>query len=91
MTRKILAYGDELMNCEFHFEKGAVLNEHSHPHAQCSFIISGSMEFVIDGEKVVLNGGDNVYIPPHIAHSGVCLSNAHIIDAFTPKREDFLK
>ena len=34
VKRKILAYGESLMQVEVHFEKGAVGAMHSHPHTQ---------------------------------------------------------
>ena len=52
LTRKILAYGDEMMTCEFHFEEGVVLAPHSHFNAQTSYVVSGVLEFDVDGEKV---------------------------------------
>ena len=55
LTRKILAYGDEMMTCEFHFEEGVVLAPHSHFNAQTSYVVSGVLEFDVDGEKVTLN------------------------------------
>ena len=37
VKRKILAWGDDLMQVEVHFEKGAVGAMHSHPHTQLTF------------------------------------------------------
>lgn len=91
LTRKILAYGDEMMTCEFHFEEGVVLAPHSHFNAQTSYVVSGVLEFDVDGEKVTLCAGDNIFLAPHKPHGVKCITKACVIDNFSPKRDDFLK
>ena len=54
VERKILAYTDELMCVENHFEKGGVGALHSHPHTQITYVVSGAFEFEIDGVKKVV-------------------------------------
>ena len=79
------------MVCELHFQKGAVGNLHSHPHEQCTYIISGKFEFNINGVKKILGPGDSTYKEPGVVHGAVCLEEGMLIDIFTPAREDFLK
>jgi len=90
VTRKVLGYGDSLMCCELHFEKGAVGALHSHPHTQCSYVISGAFEFCIDGVKKVVRAGDTLYKLPNVEHGCVCLEAGVLLDFFTPMREDFV-
>ncbi len=90
VTRKVLSFNDKLMVCELTFEVGAVGALHEHFHDQCSYIVSGKMEFQIGDEKMVLGAGDTTYKQPHIVHGGVCLEKAVVLDIFTPMREDFL-
>lgn len=90
VTRKILAYSDNLMVCELHFKKGAVGSLHKHPHEQISYIVSGKFEFDIDGVKKVVSAGDATYKQPMVVHGAVCLEEGTLIDIFSPKREDFL-
>ena len=90
LTRKILAYGDEMMTCEFHFEEGVELAPHSHFNAQTSYIVSGVLEFDVNGEKVTLSAGDSIFFPPHQPHGVKSLTAACVIDNFSPKRDDFL-
>ena len=73
VTRKVLAYNDDLTLCELHFEKGAVGSLHSHPHQQISYIVSGSFEFEIGGVKKVVKAGDSLYKEPNVVHGAVCL------------------
>ena len=52
VKRKILAYGDALMQVEVHFEKGAVGAMHSHPHSQLTYVLSGEFEFTIGDDNL---------------------------------------
>lgn len=63
LTRRVLAYSDDLMVVENTFEKGAVAGLHHHPHTQISYIVSGKFEFTVDGEKHVVSTGDSFYMP----------------------------
>ena len=91
VRRKVLAYSDGLMVCELHFAKGAVGALHEHPHEQCSYIVSGAIEFDIGGQKQVVRAGDATYKQPHVVHGAVCLEEGVLLDIFTPARQDFLE
>ena len=91
VKRKILAYGDNMMQVEVHFEKGAVGAMHSHPHTQLTYVLEGKFEFTIGNEKKVVSAGDTLYKIPGIAHGCVCIEKGILLDTFTPHREDFLK
>ena len=72
------------------FEKGAIGSEHSHPHTQTSYVISGKFEITIDGDKQVLKAGDGFFVEPNLVHGAICLEEGELIDTFSPWREDFL-
>lgn len=91
VKRKILASGGSLMSVEVQFQKGAIGAIHSHPHEQVSYVIKGSFEFELDGQKKVIKTGDSYYVNPGVAHGVVALEDSIILDVFTPQREDFLK
>jgi quercetin dioxygenase-like cupin family protein len=91
VKRKILAYGDALMQVEVHFERGAVGTLHSHPHSQLTYVLAGKFEFTIDGEKKIVSRGDTLYKTPGVLHGCVCLESGILLDTFSPYREDFIK
>ena len=91
VTRKILAYSDDLMVCELHFKKGAVGKLHHHIHEQISYVVSGAFEFTIDGVTKIVRAGDALHKQPNVEHGAVCIEEGCLIDIFTPKRDDFLK
>jgi quercetin dioxygenase-like cupin family protein len=89
ITRRTV-YLEGVMLAFHDFEPGAVIPEHQHPHQQISWIVSGAMEFNLDGKVQVLRAGDGVLVPPDVPHSAVILDKAcQAIDAFHPIREDY--
>ncbi len=65
---------------------------HSHPHEQTTYIASGEVIFLAEGEEPRrLSGGDLFAAPPGRPHSIQLLSeSARLVDSFHPVREDFL-
>ncbi|MBS6644765.1 cupin domain-containing protein [Clostridium sp. chh4-2] len=91
VVRKVLAYSENLMSVELHFDKGAVGAKHSHPHEQIGYLISGSLLFQEEGkEDKVLVAGDTYYVAPDVPHGVVALEETMLLDIFTPMRKDFV-
>ncbi len=93
ISRKIVGYTDDLMAVHVRFEKGAVGAIHSHEiHDQIGYVVCGSFEAEIEGEKKVLKAGDAYIAPKHFKHGAVALEEGSVLlDCFSPAREDFLK
>ena len=68
VVRRILAYGDDLMQVEVRFEEGAVGAMHSHLHTQLTYVMEGKFEFTIGDEKKIVKNGDTLYKVPNIMH-----------------------
>jgi quercetin dioxygenase-like cupin family protein len=90
VTRKVLAWSDELMMCEFSFQEGAQGKAHAHPHRQVTYVAAGSFSFTIGEETRTVNSGDSMYIPANTVHSVAALSAGKLVDVFSPKRDEFL-
>ena len=90
VSRKVLAYNEDLMSVEVRFEKGAVGTMHTHPHTQISYVLEGKFEATIDGETVVIAKGDTYITPPNVPHGVTCLEAGVLLDVFTPMRKDFV-
>ena len=89
VTRRA-AYLDDVMMTFFDFEPNATIPEHHHPHQQITWVVSGTMEFDLDGEKRVLHAGDGVLIPPDTPHSAVIMDEpCRALDAWHPVRDDY--
>lgn len=91
MRRKILGYDKDLMLVLVEFKKGAEGYVHKHPHKQISYLVKGSFEVNINGEKKIQKAGDVFMIPSNIDHGVIALEESTLIDVFSPHREDFIK
>ncbi|GAM72024.1 pectin degradation protein KdgF [Vibrio sp. JCM 19236] len=91
LSRKILAYSENMMSVEVYFEEGTVAALHSHPHEQLTYVISGKFEFTIGDETKIVSAGDALYKEPNIIHGAKCLEKGVLLDNFTPMRKDFIE
>lgn len=90
VERSVLAYCDELMCVENHFETGAVGALHHHPHTQITYVVSGRFEFTIGGVRKVVSAGDTLLKQDGVEHGCVCLEKGILLDIFAPMRKDFV-
>lgn len=89
ISRKIIT-GDRTMVSQLFIKKGGIVPLHHHENEQISYILEGSLEFELGGEKVVLNKGGVLVIPSNLPHRVVALEDTVDIDIFTPPRQDWL-
>ncbi|HEY1948764.1 MAG TPA: cupin domain-containing protein [Bryobacteraceae bacterium] len=82
--------GNQIMISRLTLKKGSIVPEHSHYHEQVSQVLSGSLQFHIDGKEVVVRAGELLFIPPHVPHSVLTLEDSVAVDTFTPPREDWI-
>ena len=91
VSRKIMAYSENVMGVEVHFEDGAVGALHNHPHEQLTYVLSGEFDFTIGDETKRVKAGDVLYKEPNIMHGCVCVKAGVLLDTFTPMRKDFVE
>ena len=90
--RRVLSYGGGLMLVQFTFDAGVASWSHSHAHEQVGYVVSGEIDFVMDGHATTrLHAGGSYYVPPNVKHNIVTHAPTVLIDAFTPVRQDFLE
>ncbi len=90
ISRKVLSSGGKMMTAQFSFVKGAVGTLHTHPHEQVGYVVHGSFELTLAGDKITIEQGDTYYVPPGEVHGVIALEDGVLLDVFTPQREDFL-
>ena len=90
VSRKIMAYGEDLMIVRVMFEAGAVGKPHQHPHRQAAYVESGVFDVTIDGVTNTLRAGDTFFVPSNLVHGVVAREAGQLIDSFTPMRKEFL-
>lgn len=85
------AAGEQTMLTFFDFAPDAVIPNHKHPHEQITYMLTGEMEMTVAGEARLLTAGDGVVIPGNVEHSAKIIKGpAKALDAWYPKREDYL-
>lgn len=90
VQRRVLSYNEDMMTVEVAFETGAVGAVHTHPHTQCTYVLSGRFSYTVEDEAVTLGPGDSIVVPGGLPHGTVCLEKGVLLDIFTPARKDFL-
>lgn len=53
---KTLVWGKKTLLTRFELKKGSSLPDHSHPHEQTGYMVSGKMKLIIDGKEVLAPG-----------------------------------
>ena len=87
---KAITHGEKTLMAEFFLDAGAALEEHSHPHEQTGYLISGKLIFKMEGQSLETEAGDSWTIAGDVPHAVDVVEDAHVIEVFTPVREDFL-
>jgi len=87
---KTLSYGDKTLMSEFRMQKGALLPEHSHPHEQTGYLISGKIKLTIGEQTYSVEPGDSWSIQGGMRHQAEIEEDSVAIEVFSPVREDYL-
>lgn len=85
-----LAAGEKSIVCKMNYVVGNFATEHTHPHEQSGYVISGKYRMIENGKEYLLAPGDSYAIPGNIPHSFEVIEGGEVIDVFTPIREDYL-
>ena len=64
LWRKVIT-GERITLAQVHYTKGAEVPLHHHENEQFSFVISGALQFELEGKRVALRPGE-VDLPPVI-------------------------
>lgn len=91
IVRQIIS-GDELMMVKLTMKAGAIVNHHSHPNEQMTYILKGKIRFTHGLEmeqSTTLYAGDVLHFPANVPHAAECLEDTVDLDVFTPPRHDW--
>ena len=69
----------------FEMKTSTRVPEHSHDYDQWGFMVQGRMELTVNGEKRVVESGDEYVIPAQAKHSARVLIKSRVIDFFSEK------
>ena len=89
ITRQVIQ-GDQQTLVRYVYEPGAVFPVHSHPEEQITIVITGRIEFDVDGMPVTLGGGQAAVIPANVPH-GARVFGDEVVETFnslSPRRPE---
>ena len=94
LTRQILTSTVESSLVQHTMASGSIFPWHSHPHEQTVFVIAGDLFIELKENGITksfsANAGDSWVIAGDIPHRVTALSDARVLDFFTPCRQDYL-
>ena len=89
VSRKIVT-GSKEMLAQIYLKRGAIVPMHAHDSEQMTFVLEGSLKFVIAGEETIVREGEVLHIPPNVPHQCEALDDTFELDVFSPLRPDWL-
>ena len=89
LQREILASLPNLMVVRHHMRSGYVGAVHAHPQAQAVYVVSGRLRVTIAEQQIEAGPGDSFVVAGGVSHAATALTDAVLIDVFTPERQDY--
>ena len=89
LARKVIS-GERITMAQIFLAKNAVVPLHHHEHEQISSVLSGALQFEMEGKETVLRPGEVLLIPSDVPHRVVALEDSLALDVFSPIRTDWL-
>ena len=90
ISQKVVT-GQREMLAQIYLKRGALVPLHAHESEQMTYVLQGSLRFVIGGEEVVVREGEVLHIPSGMPHQAEALEDTFELDVFSPIRIDWLR
>jgi quercetin dioxygenase-like cupin family protein len=89
LSRKIVA-GDREMLVQVYLKRGCLVPMHTHDSEQMTYVLQGSLKFLVGGEEITVREGEVLHISSGIEHQSEALEDTFELDVFSPIRQDWL-
>lgn len=73
----------EAIQVRVDFAPGASFPKHSHPGVEIAYVLSGTIEYELEGKTIRLQAGESLYIPAGAVHSAKNIGNGVISELAT--------
>jgi quercetin dioxygenase-like cupin family protein len=70
---------------------GARVPQHDHVHEQVANVLEGRCRFVVGGDEQEVGAGESVFIASGVPHEVEALTDAVVLDVFSPVRDDWVR
>jgi quercetin dioxygenase-like cupin family protein len=90
LTRRVGVSNEKLTVVEHRMEKGWIGARHGHPHDQVVYVISGHLKVTCGAISFEVKAGDSFVVKGGLEHQASAVEASHVIDVFTPRRDDYL-
>jgi quercetin dioxygenase-like cupin family protein len=92
LTRRTLAYDDQIMLCHFTMEKGMKLELHKHLAVQVGYVIKGKVKFIKDdGTSIIATTGTSYVFDSNEVHGiDEVYEPTELIECFSPMRPEYV-
>ena len=89
ISQKIVA-GEREMLAQIYLKRGALVPMHAHESEQMTYVLQGSLRFLVDAEEIIVREGEVLHIPSRAPHQAEALEDTFELDVFSPIRQDWL-
>jgi quercetin dioxygenase-like cupin family protein len=90
ISQKIVP-GERQMLAQIYLKRGALVPMHTHDSEQMTYILQGSLRFLVAGEEIIVREGEVLHIPSNTPHQAEALEDTFELDVFSPVRSDWLR
>ena len=87
---RIFVTGARSTIADLRLAKGIVVPTHQHPAEQLTWVRSGHLRLVVDGETFDVPAGSVLRIPAAVPHQATAVEDSVVTDLFSPRRDDWL-
>lgn len=87
----ILAFSPKMMLVQFKYKRGSKIETGQHPHEQTSYLVNGSLKYLIADQDIIMKRGSGLVINANSPYKVEALEDSTEIVTYSPMRMDFLK
>ncbi len=89
LSRKIVA-GEREMLVQVYVKRGCFVPMHAHDSEQMTYVLQGSLRFLVGGEEITVREGEVLHIPSGVEHQSEALEDTFELDVFSPIRKGWI-
>jgi quercetin dioxygenase-like cupin family protein len=86
VARKVVV-GDREILAQVYVKQGTLVPLHAHESEQMTYVLQGSLRFLVNDEEMTVREGEVLRIPGGLAHQVVALEDTFVLGVFSPVRE----